>query len=87
MSELYGRQLSYTISMTGFTLFNLASVFAPTLESLIAIRFIAGCFSSSAPSLGGATVSDLFEPKQRGKPLSIYAIISQDLNLILIVLG
>lgn len=74
ISELYGRQLSYTLSMTGFTFLNLGCAFAPNLPGLIAMRFLAGCFGSSGPGLGVATISDLFAPKERGLPISIYAI-------------
>ena len=44
-----------------------------SMPALILLRFIAGVFASSGPALGIATVSDVFSPRERGKPISIYA--------------
>lgn len=74
ISELWGRQVAYATSMLGFTAFNLGCAFAPNLSGLIAMRFLAGCFGSSGPGLGVATISDLFSPQERGLPISIYAL-------------
>ncbi|KAM0747748.1 MFS general substrate transporter [Meredithblackwellia eburnea MCA 4105] len=74
ISELNGRQVSYVVSMTGFTFMNLGCAFVKDLKSLIILRFLAGTFGSSGPGLGVATISDLFAPKERGLPISIYAI-------------
>ncbi|ORY84191.1 major facilitator superfamily domain-containing protein [Leucosporidium creatinivorum] len=74
ISELYGRQTAYSVSMLGFTAFNLGCCFADNIVALIVLRFFAGVFGSSGPGLGVATISDLFAPRERGRPLSIYAI-------------
>ncbi|GAA5909400.1 hypothetical protein JCM6882_000972 [Rhodosporidiobolus microsporus] len=74
ISELYGRQRAYSTSQVGFTAMNLGCCFVKGLPGLIVLRFLAGFFGSSGPGLGVATISDLFEPKKRGRPMSIYAI-------------
>ncbi|GAA6007997.1 hypothetical protein JCM10207_006991 [Rhodosporidiobolus poonsookiae] len=74
ISELYGRQRGYIISMIGFTAMNLGCCFVNNLAGLVVLRFLAGFFGSSGPGLGVATVSDSFEPRERGKPISIYSI-------------
>lgn len=74
VAELFGRQLAYASSMTGFCAFNLACCFAPNLPAMIVLRFFAGVFGSSGPGLGVATISDLFIPRERGRVISVYAI-------------
>ncbi|SCV72192.1 BQ2448_4886 [Microbotryum intermedium] len=74
ISELYGRQVAYSSSMILFTILNLVLCFAPSFSSILVLRLFSGIFGSSGPSLGVATLSDLFAPKGRGKPLSYYAL-------------
>lgn len=44
------------------------------MAAMVCLRFFAGFFGSSGPALGVATVSDVFNPRERGTPISIYAI-------------
>ncbi|GAA5991332.1 hypothetical protein JCM10908_003262 [Rhodotorula pacifica] len=74
ISELYGRQRAYVISMIGFTLMNLGCCFVDNLPGMIILRSLAGFFGSSGPGLGVATISDLFRPHERGGPVAIYGI-------------
>ncbi|GAA5966722.1 hypothetical protein JCM8115_002789 [Rhodotorula mucilaginosa] len=74
LSELYGRQRAYVVSMIGFTLMNLGCCFVDSLPGIIVLRFLAGFFGSSGPGLGVATISDLFRPHERGGPIAIYGI-------------
>ncbi|GAA6043845.1 hypothetical protein JCM8097_007233 [Rhodosporidiobolus ruineniae] len=74
ISELYGRQPAYVSSMVGFTLMHLASCFIKNLPGLKLVRFLSGFFGSSAPSLGVATISDLFRPEERARPIAVYSI-------------
>ncbi|GAA5869987.1 hypothetical protein JCM3774_004330 [Rhodotorula dairenensis] len=74
LSELYGRQRAYVVSMIGFTLMNLGCCFVDNLPGMVVLRFLAGFFGSSGPGLGVATISDLFRPHERGGPIAIYGI-------------
>ncbi|BGP21196.1 MFS polyamine transporter [Rhodotorula toruloides] len=74
IAELYGRQRAYSISMIGFSIMNLVCCFVDSLPGLIVLRFLSGFFGSSGPGLGVATISDLFRPQERGRPIAIYAI-------------
>ncbi|GAA5827948.1 hypothetical protein JCM11251_005660 [Rhodosporidiobolus azoricus] len=74
ISELYGRQVAYSVSQAGFAAMNLGCCFVNNLPGLIVLRTLAGFFGSSGPGLGVATISDLFEPKERGKPMAVYGI-------------
>ncbi|BGP12181.1 hypothetical protein JCM10213_009335 [Rhodosporidiobolus nylandii] len=74
ISELYGRQRAYSLSMVGFTAMNLGCCFVRSLPGLIVLRFFSGFFGSSGPGLGVATISDLFAPSERGRPVAVYSI-------------
>ncbi|WOO79547.1 MFS transporter prlG [Vanrija pseudolonga] len=74
ISELYGRQVAYHTSQTFFVIFCIGTAVAPTMAGLIAMRFVCGVFGSVGPALGVATCADIFAPKERGRPVSIYAL-------------
>ncbi|WWC60184.1 uncharacterized protein I303_102749 [Kwoniella dejecticola CBS 10117] len=74
ISELYGRQIAYISSQTTYCIFFLGTGFSNNMATLIVLRFFCGVFASVPPSLGVATCADLYEPSQRGKPISIYAL-------------
>ncbi|KAJ2982382.1 hypothetical protein NQ176_g1429 [Zarea fungicola] len=48
--------------------------FAPSLESLIAFRFLAGVGGSAVMTLGGGSISDVFHREERGLGLAIWSI-------------
>lgn len=74
ISELYGRQTAYLISLTCYTLFCLGTALSQNMPTLLVLRFFCGVFGSSGPALGVATIADIWAPEERGKPLSIYAV-------------
>ncbi|WWC68745.1 uncharacterized protein I206_102679 [Kwoniella pini CBS 10737] len=74
ISELYGRQIAYISSQITYCIFFLGTGFSNNMATLIVLRFFCGVFASVPPSLGVATCADMFEPSQRGKPISIYAL-------------
>lgn len=74
MSELYGRLWVYHINTGLFVIFNLACGFAPSLDSEIGFRFLAG-FAGVAPmTVGSGTISDMFRQDQRGKVMSAWTL-------------
>nr|XP_019050254.1 hypothetical protein I302_00680 [Kwoniella bestiolae CBS 10118]OCF29184.1 hypothetical protein I302_00680 [Kwoniella bestiolae CBS 10118] len=74
ISELYGRQIAYISSQVTYCIFFLGTGFSNDMATLIVLRFFCGVFASVPPSLGVATCADIFEPSERGKPISIYAL-------------
>ena len=68
LSELYGRRTAFIASMAGFVVFSIACAVAPNLAALsacrrpdrlklaVALRFFAGAFGSSGPTIGAATM-------------------------------
>ncbi|KAL5360339.1 major facilitator superfamily domain-containing protein [Aspergillus floccosus] len=73
MSELWGRQYLFLVSYCGLTVFNSAAAGAPNIQGLIIFRFFAGAFGSSPLTNAGGVIADLFQAKDRGVAMSIFA--------------
>lgn len=56
------------------TVFQMACALAPTLNCLIAFRFLAGLGGSAVLAVGGGIIADLFPIQQRGKAQAIYVM-------------
>jgi multidrug resistance protein len=74
LSEIYGRAPIYHACNVGFVAFSVACALAPSLNSLIAFRFLAGLFGVAPLTNGGGTVADMIPQKQRGAVLSAFSI-------------
>ncbi|KAF4551319.1 Efflux pump vrtL-like protein 3 [Elsinoe fawcettii] len=69
LSETYGRRNLYLICFGVFSLLQIPTALAPNIQTLIAMRTIAGFFGSVGIANGGGTISDMFFPSERA---SIY---------------
>lgn len=74
MSEMYGRNLLYSISNLLFVIFNVACALSTSLDMLIVFRFFAGCAGSAPLTLGGGTIADMFPPEQRAGAMAIWSL-------------
>lgn len=76
LSELYGRQIIYHITLGASVLFEGASIACNEndLAALLVLRFLVGCFSSAAISNSPAIVADIFVPAERGLAVMAYSI-------------
>lgn len=74
VSELKGRQPVYVLSSIVFVLFNVGCSVSPNFAALCVLRFFAGVFGSSGPSLGAGTIGDMFAPNERGSAQAIYGL-------------
>ncbi|CAG9989278.1 unnamed protein product, partial [Clonostachys byssicola] len=74
LSELYGRLPVYHVCNIIFVIFTVACAMAPTLGSLIAFRFLAGCFGSTPMTNGGGSVADMFLPEERAVIMAAFSI-------------
>ena len=74
MSEIYGRWPIYQISNVLFIIFTVACAVAPSLDSLIGFRFLAGSAGSAPLVLGGGSVADLYTREERGSKMAIFAM-------------
>jgi MFS family permease len=74
MSEIYGRWPVYQITNVLFIIFTIACAVAPSLDSLIGFRFLAGAAGSAPLVLGGGSVADLYTREERGSKMAIFSI-------------
>lgn len=74
LSEIRGRRVVYLISFSLFTVLTVGCALAPSITALSILRFFAGTCGSAGPTLGGASIGDMFVRKERGKAQSLYAL-------------
>lgn len=74
MSEIYGRAIVLVCSNAFFCAWQIGCALAPSLNSLIVFRFLAGVGGSSALTLGGGVIADLFPVEERGFAISIWSV-------------
>ncbi|EPQ61015.1 MFS general substrate transporter [Gloeophyllum trabeum ATCC 11539] len=74
LSELYGRMFVYRLTMTAFTVLQVGCALSNSIGTLIILRFLSGVFGSAPPSLGQATISDLFSPGDRAPWSALYSL-------------
>lgn len=73
-SELYGRRVVYLVSFSLFTVINVGCALAPNITALSILRLVSGICGSAGPTLGGASIGDMFLRKDRGKALALYSL-------------
>ncbi|KAJ5718474.1 hypothetical protein N7488_004120 [Penicillium malachiteum] len=66
LSELYGRQVIYFITLGMATLFAGVTIASPNIAAVLVLRFFSGAFGSSAVSNAGGVVSDMYTARDRG---------------------
>ncbi len=71
-SENFSRKPVYMVCMPLLLIFVTACGFSRTLTSLLICRFIGGLFGGPGLTIASATISDLFEPSERGLSLFCY---------------
>ncbi|KZT23791.1 MFS general substrate transporter [Neolentinus lepideus HHB14362 ss-1] len=74
LSELYGRMFVYRLTMSAFTVLQIGCALSNSMATLIILRFFSGIFGSAPPSLGQATISDLFSPATRAPWSALYSL-------------
>lgn len=73
LGEYLGRQKTLLISYSGYTAFNGGTVAAQNIQTLLVLRFFAGCFSSATFTNSNGNLADIFEPAERGLAFGFYA--------------
>ncbi|KAJ7727748.1 putative bicyclomycin resistance protein [Mycena metata] len=74
LSEIYGRVPVYHVCNVGFIAFLVACALAPSLNSLIAFRFLCGLFGSCPITNGGGSIGDMVRQEKRGVAMSGFAM-------------
>lgn len=74
LSEIYGRLIVYNVTNLSFIAFNIGCALAPSLNSLIAFRFLAGFFGSCSLTNAGGTLADMLPPERRAVYTALFAL-------------
>ncbi|KAK6077977.1 transporter [Seiridium cupressi] len=74
LSEIYGRVIVYHVCDFCFVLLSVGSALAPSLSSLIAIRFFAGVAGCAPVTNGGGSIADMVLPEHRGIAMALYSV-------------
>lgn len=74
MSEMFGRQIVFTTTYGGLTVFCAGCTGAKNIQTLLVFRFLAGAFGSSPFTNSGGVIADMFAARERGLALSAFAL-------------
>ncbi|KAB5566943.1 major facilitator superfamily domain-containing protein [Coniochaeta sp. 2T2.1] len=73
LTDIYGRTILYRVYIVGYIILTVACALSPSLEALIAFRFLAGCFGGAPMAIGGAVIADMYPPGERVRPMACYS--------------
>ena len=73
LSEMFGRQILFTVTYAALTAFNAGTAGAKNSWTLLILRFFAGAFGSSPLTNAGGVIADMFPASQRGLAMAIFA--------------
>jgi multidrug resistance protein len=71
-SEQFGRRSIYIVSFVFFVVFTVLSALAENITWLIVVRLLSGGSAGSVQAVGAGTISDIWEPKERGKAMGLF---------------
>ncbi|CAO3671234.1 unnamed protein product [Rhizopus stolonifer] len=74
LSERIGRRWVYISCMALYTICTIICGVSRNLGQFFAFRMLQGIFGSVGQAVGGGSVSDLFEPHERGRAMGIYLL-------------
>lgn len=67
LSDLLGRRIFYIVGLSAFVVGSLACAASQNMPELIAARVVAGAGGGAMLALTGATIGDIFPPRERAK--------------------
>ncbi|EED21472.1 MFS multidrug transporter, putative [Talaromyces stipitatus ATCC 10500] len=74
MSELFGRQILFTVTYCLLTVFSAGCTGSKNPQTLIILRFFAGAFGSSPLTNAGGVIADMFSASERGLATTFFAV-------------
>lgn len=74
LSEMWGRVPVYHVCNIFFLAFTIACAVAPSLDSLIVFRFLAGTFGAAPMTNGGGSIADMFPAEERAGVMAVFSI-------------
>jgi MFS family permease len=72
MSELYGRQIMYAVTMGLSVAFGAGAAASPNIQTLLILRFLSGAAGSSLIVNAAGVLSDVFSARERGLAVTVY---------------
>ena len=75
LGDAFGRRFTYQINLLIFGAASFAAAFAPTMDWLIAARFVMGLGLGAEIVVGYSTLTEFVPPRSRGRWLSFMALI------------
>ncbi|KAJ3504065.1 hypothetical protein NLJ89_g8135 [Agrocybe chaxingu] len=76
LSEEFGRQPLYYVSIIGFLLTHPMAALSQDIRPVLVARFLQGAFGSTGVVTVAGTIADIWSPHERGKPMSFYSLIA-----------
>ncbi|XP_006464020.1 hypothetical protein AGABI2DRAFT_74658, partial [Agaricus bisporus var. bisporus H97] len=73
-SEEFGRRPLYLVSGLGFAIFYVMIAEAKNIQTVMVARLIQGSFGSTAATMVGGTIADIWAPAERGLPMAIFSL-------------
>jgi len=74
LGDRYGRRFTYQANLAIFGLASIAAAFAPSMRSLILLRFVMGAGLGAENVVGYATMTEFVPPQARGKWLGLISV-------------
>jgi len=76
MSEIpqIGRNPIYLATLLVFVLFQIPTIYSVNFGMLLAFRFLTGFIGSPVLATGGASIGDIWSPKKRAYPMSVWGV-------------
>ncbi|KXL47421.1 MAG: hypothetical protein FE78DRAFT_334671 [Acidomyces sp. 'richmondensis'] len=74
MSELFGRKNPILISSFGFSIFSIAVATGKDVQTVFICRFFSGFFGACPLTCVGAVFADMFNNRQRGLAVTVFAM-------------
>ena len=71
-SERLGRRTIYITSFVCFVIFGILSAISTSISMLIVFRVLSGGAAAAVQAVGAGTIADVWEPKERGRAMSIF---------------
>jgi len=72
LSEINGRRPLFLVTGGLFFVFVLITAVTPTFAGMLVARFLQGCVSSTFSSTVGGVVADIYTPKERNTPMTLF---------------
>lgn len=74
LCEIYGRMIVYQVTNVFYLGFSIACAVAPSFNSLVGLRFLAGAAGSAPLVLGSGSIADLYKREERGAKMAIFSM-------------